>query len=393
MERNAPTRTLTPLLASLLAVTACAGQPGARPLATPAQETAADGAGSVHVYFGGRGIHRSRLDLATGRLDEPSLAAETRGTSYLAVHSSGRFLYAVERFREDAGRDGGAVSAYAVGVDGGLRLLNQVASAGEGGCYVAVDGPGKTVLIAQYGSGKVASFPLRDDGSVGEAVSVVQHEGKSVNPQRQEGPHAHSIIVDPSGRRAFAADLGIDKIMIYRLDSEGARLAPNEPTHGSVAPGGGPRHLAFHPTGRFLYANNELTATVTVFRHDATSGALTEAQTITTLPDGYDGNKSTAQIALTPDGRHLYVSNRGHDSIAMFAVDAATGRLSAIGHEPTQGRIPRNFNLDPSGRFLIAANQESDNAVVFRVDPATGRLSPTGSIVAVPKPQVVVFVR
>jgi 6-phosphogluconolactonase len=353
----------------------------------------------ITVYFGtyttqqgSRGIYRATLDLRSGTLSEPQLAAESENPSFLAIHSNGRHLYAVNEVGQLRGEKTGGVSAFAIDpASGDLRLVNQVPSRGPAPCYVSIARSGKHVLVANYSGGSVASFRIGEGGRLETQGGFVQHQGSSIDPQRQKGPHAHAIIEDPAGRRVFAADLGIDKLLIYRLDAATGELTPNDPPLAAVAPGGGPRHIAFHPSGRFVYTNNEMARSVTSFSHDAATGTLRELQTISTLPDGAPAEGSTAQILVTSDGRFLYVSNRGHDSIAMFAVDQRNGRLTAIGHVPTQGKTPRNFNLDPSGSYLLAANQDSDTVVVFRVDRTTGRLQPTGSSIRISKPVCVVF--
>ncbi len=346
------------------------------------------------TYTGGdsKGIYVCELDLGSGQLSQPRLAAEAVNPSFLAIHPSRKFLYAVGEISELAGKPGGGVLALAVDAQSGqLTALNQQPSGGAGPCHLTVDATGKNVLVANYGGGSVACLPIGKDGRLGEATAFVQHKGSSVNQERQEGPHAHSINVDADNRFAIAADLGLDKLLVYRFDAARGTLVPNEPPSASVTPGGGPRHFAFHPSGTFAYTNNEITSTVTAFSYDAARGTLTELQTISTLPHPVEGN-STAEIRVHPTGRFLYVSNRGHNSIAIFAIDPSTGQLSAAGHEPTRGRVPRNFNLDPSARYLLAANQDTHNVVVFRVNHENGKLTATGSEIRVPSPVCVRFV-
>jgi 6-phosphogluconolactonase len=248
-----------------------------------------------------------------------------------------------------------------------------------------VDSQGKNVLVANYGGGTSAVLPIQPDGRLAAPSSIIQHSGSSVNPERQEGPHAHSINLDAGNRFAFTADLGLDKVLIYRFDGAKGTLAPNAPPSVSTAPGAGPRHFAFHPSGRYAYVINELDSTVTAFRYDGQSGTLTTLQAISTLPAGFSGDTTTAEVQVHPSGRFLYGSNRGHDSIAMFAIDPDTGRLTALGHQPTGGKTPRNFGIDPTGAYLLAANQDSDNLVLFRIEE-TGRLTSTGQAIQVPKP-------
>jgi 6-phosphogluconolactonase len=242
------------------------------------------------------------------------------------------------------------------------------------------------VLVANYGSGSIACLPIRPDGRLGEATSSIQHEGSSIDPRRQQGPHAHSINLDAAGRFAFVADLGLDEVLIYRFDAAKGKLTPNDPPSTKVAPGAGPRHFAFHPTGRYAYVINELSSTVTALRYDARQGSLASLQTVSTVPEGFDGRSTTAEVRVHPSGKFLYGSNRGHDSIACFAVDTATGKLTPIGHQSTQGKTPRNFGIDPTGSYLLAANQGTGNVVVFRIDPQTGMLRPAEQSITVPMP-------
>ena len=350
-------------------------------------------ADSLRVYIGtythnrSEGIYLSRLDLATGKLQPAELACKTANPAFLAVHPKRPLLYAVGEMGGFQGKKAGAVSAFSMDPGTGkLTLLNQQSSRGAGPCHVAVDRSGRNVLVANYRSGSIACLPIGRDGRLGEATSAIQHEGSSVNPRRQQGPHAHSINQDAAGRFAFVADLGLDKILVYRLDATKGRLTPNDPPSTEVAPGSGPRHFAFHPGGRHAYVINELASTITALAYDAERGRLTPLQTVSTLPKGFDGTSTTAEVQVHPSGKYVYGSNRGHDTIACFAVDSATGKLTPIGHVSTQGKTPRNFGIDPTGRYLLAANQATDNVVVFRIDPATGKLHATGHSIAVPMP-------
>ncbi|OYV80789.1 MAG: 6-phosphogluconolactonase, partial [Planctomycetia bacterium 21-64-5] len=248
------------------------------------------------------------------------------------------------------------------------------------------------VLAANYGGGSVCCLPIGGDGRLAEASAFVQHHGKSTNPGRQEAPHAHSVNLDPANHFAFVADLGLDEVLVYRFNSDKGSLRANEPPAAKVKPGSGPRHFAFHPSGRFAYVINELSSTITAFGYDAAKGVLTEVQTIGTLPDGFKGENWTAEVQVHPSGKFVYGSNRGHNSIAAFAVDVQTGRLTPIGHESSGGKTPRNFGIDPSGSFLLAANQDSDNIAVLAIDTATGKLNSTGQEIKVSKPVCVKFV-
>ncbi|HOX03530.1 MAG TPA: lactonase family protein [Candidatus Paceibacterota bacterium] len=351
------------------------------------------------VYFGtytgrqSQGIYVARMQSDSGRLTAPELAAAAVNPSFLALHPNGRYLYAVTEMGGAAGKRGeGGVSAFEIERGTGrLALLNQESSGGAGPCHLAVDPTGRWVLVANYGGGSTAMLPVGTDGRLGKAAAFVQHEGSSVNPRRQTGPHAHGVYLDATGRRVWVPDLGLDKVLAYNLDLERGALRPHDPPAAAVKPGAGPRHMAFRPDGRFAYVINELDSTVTVFRHQARVGRMVEIQSITTLPQDFSGENSTAEIFVHPSGRFLYGSNRGHDSIVAYAIDGKTGRLTYLEHQPTQGKTPRSFNLDPAGRFLLAANQQTHNVTVFRVDPATGRLTPTGQPLEVGSPVCIVF--
>jgi 6-phosphogluconolactonase len=248
------------------------------------------------------------------------------------------------------------------------------------------------VIVANYEGGNVAVFRIQDDGSLGERTAFVQHEGSSVDPRRQQAPHAHGICLDPANRFAFVADLGLDKVLVYRFDSERGTLSAHDPPSAAVKPGSGPRHVALDPAGRFAYSINELASTVTAFASSAERGVLTEIQTVPTLPADFKGASTTAEIDIHPSGKFVYGSNRGHDTLAVFAVEEATGKLRLVEHVSTQGKTPRNFSVDPAGNFLLAANQGSGNIVIFRIDGSTGRLTPTGQVLQVGSPVCVEFV-
>ena len=365
----------------------------------PAPQTQA---GELLVYFGtytngplSKGIYSSRLNLATGQLSPAQLAAESENPSFLAVHPKRNFLYAVNEVGKFDGQNSGSVSAFAMDrQSGALKFLNRQPSAGAGSAHVTIDSEGKNVLVANYGGGSVAVLPTAANGSLQPPSSTIQHSGSSVNPNRQKGPHAHSINLDSSNRFAYAADLGIDKIMIYRYDAAKGSLTPNTPPSASVEPGSGPRHFAIHPEGRYAYVINELPLTITAFSRDAGNGGLTAFQTISTLQPGTTPQPgySTAEIQVHPSGRFLYGSNRGHNSISMFLIDPQSGRLTFSQIISTDGRTPRNFGIDPSGTYLLAANQQSDTVTVFRINEKNGRLMQVGTPVAVPAPVCVKFI-
>ena len=350
-------------------------------------------AGSL-VYFGtytgaqSQGIYVSRFDSATGTLSAPHLAAETRNPAFLAVSPDEHHLYAVSEMSKT-----GAVSAFAINdKTGRLTLLNQQFSGGGGPCHLAVDATGKCLLVANYGSGSIAALPIHADGSLGAATTTLQHSGSGANPQRQAGPHAHFSLPSPDNRFTLDCDLGLDKVFINHLDAPAARLTANDPPFARVAPGSGPRHFVFSPDGKFVCLINEMGGTITVFRYAATNAAMTWVQTISTLPKDFSTNNTCAEIALHPNGRFLYGSNRGHDSIAVFALDQKTGRLTLVEHQSTLGRTPRHFAIDPAGRWLLAENQASDSVVVFAIDPDTGKLKPTGQSITIGAPVCGVFV-
>lgn len=349
----------------------------------------------IGTYTGpqSKGIYVSRFDSKTGSLSMPELAAETPNPTFLALHPNRRFLYAVGETSSFAGKPGGAISAFTLDAKSGqLTLLNQQSSRGAGPCHLALDSKGQCLLAANYGSGSIVALPIEPDGKLSEAGAFIQHEGSSINARRQAGPHAHFIMADPADRFALTCDLGLDKVLVYRLDPGKASLAPNDPPSISIKAGSGPRHLAFHPNGRFAYLINEMGSTLTALSYDSKRGALQELQTVSTLPDDFRGPSSGAEVQVHPSGKFVYASNRGHDSIAVFAADAKTGKLAYLQHQPTGGKIPRHFALDPSGHWLLAENQGSDNIVVFSIDPKSGRLSPTGHTIEVGAPVCVLFV-
>ncbi|MBM3803719.1 MAG: lactonase family protein, partial [Acidimicrobiia bacterium] len=277
--------------------------------------------------------------------------------------------------------NGGSVSAFSIdSKTGKLKLLNNVPAHGAHPCHLVVDKAGNYLVVANYFGGAVESFPIAKDGTLREAASVVRHTGSSVNKERQEAPHAHGVQLSPDNRFAVAADLGIDKLMVHRFNAANGVLTPNLAASAKVAAGAGPRHVAFSPSGRFVYSVNELNSTVSGFACDLAKGALRLNQTISTLPKDYSGENSGAEIDVLPSGKAVYVSNRGHDSIAVFTVDEAKGTLTAAGHVSTRGKTPRSFAIDSSGRYLVVANQESSNLAVFRIDPKSGLLSPVGPV-------------
>lgn len=360
------------------------------------ESRAADGPLRVYVgtYTGGksRGIYLLRLERRTGKLTAPALAAETEQTSFLALHPSGRFLYAVNEIGSFEGQDSGSVTAFAVDREtGALREIGRKPTGGSAPCHLCVDRAGKHVLVANYGGGSVCAYRILDDGSLGERTAFSEHSGSSVNRRRQERPHAHSVNLDPANRFAFVADLGIDKIVVYRFDAARGALEKDDSLEVRLDPGSGPRHFAFHPDGRHAYVINELASTVTAFSYDPARGKLDRLTTISTLPEGFTGETTTAEVRVSPNGELVFGSNRGHDSIAVFRVDPARGTLSFVRCVPSGGKTPRNFGVDPSGRWLVAANQATGNLVCFRIDAGAADLKPAGAPVEVPNPVCVLF--
>ena len=341
----------------------------------------------VGTYTRGKskGIYAWRFHAADGSVQPIGLVAETSNPSFLAVAPNGKFLYAANE------NNAGMVSAFSIdNATGNLAALNQVSSKGGGPCHVSLDRAGKFVFVANYNTGSIASYPVKADGSLGEAVGFVQHSGSSVDPERQKGPHAHSVVPSPDGRFLLSADLGLDEVLVYKIGANGS-LTPNDPPFAKVAPGSGPRHIAFSHDGKLVYVVTEMVPAVTVFRYDAQRGSLESIQTIASLPEDYQGNKSGAEVAMSSSGLFVYSSNRGADSIAAFAVDRKKGTLTAAGRFPVGGKTPRNFAIDPTGKWLFAANQDSDTIVKFAIDAKSGALKQSGETLEAGAPVCVVF--
>jgi 6-phosphogluconolactonase len=369
-----------------------AGGLGAVGLSAAGCATAPVGGSEIPLYIGtytrgrSRGIYLGRFDGSSGRISVDAVVEGIENPSFLALHPAGTHLYAVSEVAEFAGTGGGGVVAYAIGPGTGLREINRQPSNGAAPCYVSIDATGRHLLVANYGGGNAAVLPIQADGSLGPASDVVQHSGSGPNSRRQEGPHAHFIRTDPGNRFAFVVDLGIDRVVGYRFDADAGKLGAAAGAGAAAKPGAGPRHLDFHPDGRRAYVINELDSTLTALAYDPATGSMQPTGTASTLPAGHTGANSCADVHVAPSGRFVYGSNRGHDSIAVFAIDAAGGAPVPVQHQSTLGRTPRNFAIDPAGRFLIAANQDSDSLVVFAIDPSSGRLSPVGDPVDVPVP-------
>jgi 6-phosphogluconolactonase len=351
----------------------------------------------VGTYTGpkSKGIYMMKLDPATGALTKPEVAGEVKNPSFLVIHPNNKYLYAIGEIDEFKDKKTGAISAFSIdSATGKLTLINQQSSGGPGPCFVTVDGTGKNALLANYGGGSIEVVPLKDDGSLAEPTTFIQHIGSSVDQSRQKEPHAHSINLTPDNKYAIAADLGMDKLLVYKFDADKGTLTPSDPAFTAIAPGQGPRHFVFHPNGKWAYNCNEMGLTARAFSYDGDKGTLTEMQSLSTLPD--DANRkgaSTAEVQVHPSGKFLYVSNRGHDTIAIFTIDQATGKLTAAGHQSSGGKTPRNFRIDPTGNYLLAANQGSDNIVVFRIDQSSGGLTATGATAEVGAPVCIKFMK
>jgi len=358
----------------------------------------ADAPRKLRVYIGtynartSEGIYLSELDLTTGAMTDPQLAGKAVNASFLGVHPTKKFLYAVSEISDIDGKKTGGISAFAIDpASGQLTLINQQSSAGAGPCHLVVDAAGKNVLVANYGGGSIAALPIVADGKLSPASSAIQHVGASVNPQRQTAPHAHSINLDAKNKFAFAADLGLDQVLVYKFDGTKGLLTPNDPPFVKVAEGAGPRHFAFHPSGKFAYVINEIGNTVTAFGYNGDKGQLAEIQTLSTLPPDFTGTSYTAEVVVHPSGKFLYGSNRGHNSLAVYAIDEKTGKLTSLEFPLVGGKVPRNFNVDPTGKFILVGNQDDDTISVMQVQPA-GTLKLLRNDVPAPMPVCIKFV-
>lgn len=339
---------------------------------------------SAFASGGNGGIHAFGFDLEKGTLKPLHRTTDVRNPFFIAVSPDRRFLYAIDA-ESFGGDEDENVAAFALeGRTGKMTRLNHQTARGTASCYLDVAASGRCVLVANYSSGSVAALPVRSDGSLGEAASFFQHSGSSADPARQKGPNAHCFVISPDGRHALAADLGIDKVMIYQLDAATARLTSNAAQpFAKLAPGSGPRHLIFHPGGKLVYVINELANTITVFDWNVAEGTLKEKQTIATLPEDFTGKSYTADLKITPDGRHLYGTNRGHDSLASYRI-ARDGTLTLLHIQPSGGKGPQNLLITPDGRWLLCANMPGNNVVVFKLDPSSGAITPDGAPVEVP---------
>jgi 6-phosphogluconolactonase len=338
------------------------------------------------------GIYFCRLNSLTGEIILRGEAKGIDNASFLSIDASNRFLFAVNEVSEIHGNKGGSVSSFDIDQQNGrLSFINLQPTLGESPCHISIDRTGKFLLITNYTGGNIIVFPIMEGGIIGKNADFIQHKGYSLNPDRQGSPHPHSIILSPDNRYVFVPDLGLDKILIYRFNQETGKLSSNDNPQISIKPGAGPRHFTFHPDGKFAYVINELDSTVTAFQYNSDKGKLQEIQTISTLPQKFTGASYCADIHVHPDGKFLYGSNRGHNSIAGFIIDPSEGNLELKGFTSTRGDFPRNFAIDPSGQYLLAANQRSNNIVTFRINNETGDLSSTGYTIEIPQPVCIKF--
>jgi len=339
------------------------------------------------VYFGshssgpGIGFSKSYFNTNTGVLTKPEFLIEAKEPAFFIIHPNGKYLYTC-----NSGQPG-QISAYAIdSTTKHLILLNQKPSYGGDPSFISFDKTLRFALVANYDGGNICVYAIQPDGSFGDRTAFVQHEGKSVNPERQTHAYAHSIIVDQSNRFVLVADLGLDKVFVYRFNEKDGSLSSNDPPFAMVKPGSGPRHVRFHPNGKWIYVINEMGCSISCFNWDSDKGTLIEFQNISTLPKDFTNTSTCAELEIHPNGKFLYCSNRGHNSIAVFAIDQISGQLTLIQHVPTKGNTPRNFAFDPTGKWIICTNQDSNNAVVFSINKTAGYLTQVGEPVEVPQP-------
>lgn len=385
---------MTNLLRRLLLVVCLA--PAAMAVLSTKGEEVKPASGALRVYFGtysggpGKGIYMAQFDPATGRLFDVEHAGDAVKPSFVALHPNGKFLYAVSEVDEMDGKKHGGIIAYSIdGATGKLTELNHQPSEGTAPCHVSVHPSGESLYLANYSAGTVAGFPIQADGSLGPATSRIQHEGSGPNKDRQSEPHAHSINLSPDGRFAYACDLGTDQVLIYEVEPKTGKLTPHDQV--ALPPGSGPRHLSLHPNGKLAFVINELANTLTTLTVDAEAGAMKIVSSVTTLPKDFTGRSSTAEVVVHPNGKFVYGSNRGHDSIAVFSCDPSTGELTPRGFAKDSIKEPRNFRIDPTGKFLLIGNQNADSVVVYAIDQATGDLTLTDAKIELPTPVCVRF--
>ncbi len=334
-------------------------------------------------------IHAYSLNSVSGQLKLLHRTTDVEHPFFIALSPDRKFLYSIHAAGEFGGKDNEHVSAYSLqDKSGTLKLLNRVSSLGTASCYLDVDATGKTVLVANYMTGSVASFPVHGDGTLGDAKTFIQHQGHGADKVRQDGPHAHCIVVSPDNRFALSADPGLDQILNYRLDAAASTLVPSAQPFVRTSPVAGPRHLTFHPNGKHVYVINELGNSVTLFDYLPDSGFLSEQQTISTVPADFSGTSYCADLKITPNGRFLYGTNRGHDSIVAYQLDEI-GRLTLLSIEPSSGKGPQNLVITPDGKFVLCANMPGNNLVVFQINQDTGKLTKTGEPISLPSPSCI----
>jgi 6-phosphogluconolactonase len=350
------------------------------------------------VYFGNEldkpdtGIFLSHFDTDTGTLTPPVLNVQASKPGYFVIDPTGRFMYAANALGKFNGDSSGAMSAYSIDrATGQLTLINQVPTGGANPAFIALDNDATHVLAANYTGGSICVYSIRPDGGIADRTAFVQHSGHSINPQRQTQPHPHSIYTDPTDRFVLVPDLGQDKVFVYRFDHATGALTPNDPPYGSVASGAGPRHLAFHPNGRWVYVLDEMGGSVTRFNWNSDTGAMTDPQATITTPADYKGLNTSGEVRIDSAGKFLYATNRGPDDIAVFSIDPQTGDLTFVQRVPTKGKMPRYFIIDPTGKWLMQCNHDGYNVVIFRIDPQTGMLTQNGDPVTVPNPYCAQF--
>lgn len=336
-------------------------------------------------------IHAYHMNPNSGQLTLAHKTTDVEHPFFIAISPDNRFLYSIHAPGQFGGEQYEQVASYALkGRTGSLRLLNRQSAMGSAACYLDVDSTGKTVLLANYTTGSIASFAVQTDGSISKATTFVQHNGSSINETRQEGPHAHSIVVSPDNRFVYVADLGLDQVLGYRLNDSGAQLIPATQPFVRTIPGAGPRHLTFHPNKQHMYVINELANSITAFDYDSNNGLLIERQTLSTLPDDFEGTSHCADLKITPDGQFLYGTNRGHDSIATYRLDDK-GAMTLLRIETSLGSSPQNLAITRDGKFLICANMGGNNVIVFDIDSVTGKLTPVGNPLAITGPSCILI--
>lgn len=356
----------------------------------PAGQGSAQSDYFLYVGVYGKGVYAYRFHPSDAKLDSLGLAGDVTNPSWLATDREYKYLYAVSELE---GKAAGGVAAFAIDrAKGSLQPLNSVPSAGVAPCHLAVDQTGKTLIVANYGTGGVSSFALQPDGRIGNMSALMAAQGSSVNPERQEGPHAHEVVISSDNKLVYVPDLGLDQIRVYRLDAATSKLAPNDPPFVKEDPGFGPRHIAFSRSGKFLYVASELKSFITVFQGDESTGAFRQVQKVSTLPEGFSGESAPAEILIDRAGKFLYVSNRGPGTIAVFAIDPQNGTLRQVQVAETGATFPRGVELDPTGHYLFVGDQKANHFVIFKVDPANGRITLTGASYDVPSPVAFLFV-